>query len=264
MSSDPGRRVIINADDFGLSVANNVGIIKGHCYGVISSASLMVGGDAATEAIDLGRQHSALAIGLHITLNDTKPVLPPHLVSMLVEPNGQFPSDHLLLRTALWSSTGRRQIRAEIAAQFRSFQATGFVCDHVNSHRHIHLNLLLAQMICSEAARHRVRAMRIPWDPPADPARSLRVALLRKLLAAYGMHAPDRSIGRQWSGHQLANYLRMLPTGITELYFHPVDLSDHVYANDLPVLLDPNVKGSLAGLTVSGLQDASPKLQGAK
>lgn len=211
---------------------------------------------AVGEAIDFARQHSALAIGLHVSLNDIKPVLSPHQVSMLVQSDGRFPPDHSLLHAALWSAKGREQVRAEIAAQFSQFHAIGCAWDHVNSHRHVHLNPFLARIIWSEAAYYKVRATRIPWDPPTDLARTLRAIVLRRLAASYGINAPDRSISRLWTGPKLANYLKVIPTGLTELYFHPVDSSDHMYANDLPLLLDTNVKASLAGLMVSGLQGA--------
>ena len=78
------RRLIINGDDFGLSAKINAGILSAHRNGILTSASLMVGGDAAQEAVDIARRHPELAIGLHVTLSDTKPVPPPEQVSLLV------------------------------------------------------------------------------------------------------------------------------------------------------------------------------------
>jgi chitin disaccharide deacetylase len=257
MSKDSERRVIINGDDFGLSRENNAGIIAAHRHGVLSSASLMVSGDSAQEAADLARRHPVLAVGLHVTFSDTKPVLPPDQVSMLVMPNGRFPPDDGAHRAALSSAEGRRQIRTEIAAQFREFRALGLVCDHVNAHRHAHRRPLLAWMIFREASRWQVNATRIPWDPPTDPLRYLRAVLLRRLGKIYGLNAPDRCIDRNWNIQRLPDFLANLPAGSTEIFFHPVEANNHRFAADLPILLDERVKAALAGLTLCGLRYAT-------
>jgi glycosyltransferase involved in cell wall biosynthesis len=62
------RRVIVNADDFGLSAGINRGIVEAHERGIVTSTSLMVRGDAAAAAADYGRQDSRLSVGLHIDL----------------------------------------------------------------------------------------------------------------------------------------------------------------------------------------------------
>lgn len=59
------RRVIFNADDFGASTGVNRGVIEAHVAGVVTSASLMVTGRAATQAVRLAGEHPSLAVGLH-------------------------------------------------------------------------------------------------------------------------------------------------------------------------------------------------------
>jgi predicted glycoside hydrolase/deacetylase ChbG (UPF0249 family) len=246
-------KLIINGDDFGLSAENNAGIIAAHRKGGLTSTSLMMGGDAAQEAIELARQHPKLAVGLHVSFSDTKPVLGPDLVPLLVQSNGYFPSDDAAHRKALRSREGRRQLRAEITAQFRAFAATGLTWDHVNSHRHFHRSPPLAMMLFREAERWPVKVTRIPYDPPTDPARYLRAVALRGLAAFYGLAVPDRSIGRDWSVPSLLELLRTLPHGAIELYFHPVTSNTHNYSADLPILLDERIRGALAGVSVSGM-----------
>lgn len=257
MSTSGSRRVIINGDDFGLSPCNNAGIIAAHSHGVLSSTSLMVGGDAVEEALELVHQHPGLAVGLHVTFSDTKPSLPPEEVPLLVGTDGRFPPDDAAHRAALRSVKGRRQIRAEIAAQCRAFHATGLTCDHVNSHRHSHRNPLIAYMLFREAARWKMPAARVPWDPPTDLLRYSRVVMLWRLAAMRNLQLPDRSIGRNWSVAMLVDLLNNLPAGMTELYFHPVTATNHMFADDLPILLNPDVKSALAGLTLSGYADAA-------
>jgi predicted glycoside hydrolase/deacetylase ChbG (UPF0249 family) len=260
------RKVVINGDDFGLSPVNNAGIINAYEHGVLSAASLMVGGDAAAEAVDYAREHPFLAVGLHINFSDTRPVLPPEQVPLLVQSNGYFPPDDAAHHAALRSAAGRQQMRAEIAAQFARFAATKLPCDHVNTHRHVHLNPLVAWMVFSEAARWKLCATRIPWDAKAErlrygnamyPLRYSRQTFLRNLGAYYNLRAPDRTINRAWANHQLADYLAILPDGVTEIFFHPVTATDHEFADDLPTLLDDGVRAAIAKLTLQGMTPAT-------
>lgn len=243
------RRLIINADDFGMSAQNNAAIIDAHRHGVLTSASLMVGGIAAQEAAELARQHPSLAVGLHVNFSDTRPCLPPEQIPLLVQSDGYFPPTDHAHRRALLSVAGRRQIRSEIAAQFRAYDATGLPWDHVNGHRHIQKYPLLGWMLFQEARRWPVKMTRIPWDPPTDVARHLRAFMLWRLAAMYGLGVPDRSICHPWSVDHLMALLSRLPCGTTELYFHP---GHRMYKDDLSILLDKDVKGALSGLPLSG------------
>jgi predicted glycoside hydrolase/deacetylase ChbG (UPF0249 family) len=244
------RAVVFTGDDFGLAAENNAGIITAYEQGILSTTCLMVGGDAVDEAVDMARRHPALKVGLHVAFADTRPILPPEQVSMLVQPDGRFPPDERALKVAMLSEKGRRQIRAEIAAQFRAYFMTGLECDHVNTHRHIHRNPLLAWKLFSEAARWHVTTTRIPFDPPVDAGRHARATILRRIAAFNGLSAPGRSIGRDWNAQVLVDLLEKLPKGRTELYFHPVNRQHTRYAADLPTLLDRRVRAASDGLTV--------------
>lgn len=60
------RPLIINADDFGLSIGVNAGIVEAHVRGVLTSTSLMVFRPAAEDAAELAHRHSSLSVGLHL------------------------------------------------------------------------------------------------------------------------------------------------------------------------------------------------------
>src|SRR5258706_4403995 len=64
------RRLIVNADDFGLSVGVNRGIIEAHERGIVTSASLMVRPPAAPEAAAYARRNLGLGVGLHLDLGE--------------------------------------------------------------------------------------------------------------------------------------------------------------------------------------------------
>jgi hopanoid biosynthesis associated protein HpnK len=242
--STKGRKVILTADDFGLSADHNAGIIAAFEHETLATTSLMVGGDAAAEAVDYAHRNPGLTVGLHLTFSDTRPCTPPELIPLLVEANGYLPEGDLTQRVDLRSAETRRQIRIEIAAQFRAFSQTGLRCDHVNSHLHVHRHPLVAMLVFAEAAKWGVQVTRIPWEP-SGVLRYARAATLRCIASAYKLTAPDRCIGRAWTGGLLAELLDKLPPGVSELYFHPVTRTDHMFSGDLPALLDPRVKMAL-------------------
>jgi hopanoid biosynthesis associated protein HpnK len=247
-----------------------------HREGVLTAASLMVGEPALAEGIAVARRNPGLAVGLHLTLTDGTPTLPPERIPALVQPNGRFRDDMAGLGLTLAiSAAARAQLRAEVAAQFAAFRATGLPCDHLNAHKHYHLHPIIAAVAFAEAARHGVRAVRIPWEPPAiiravEPGaatqpRALQpfTAWLRRLAARHGLAAPARVVGLAWSGaftaERLAAVVPLLPTGVTELYFHPATAAGfkggapgYRYAEELAALLDPRARAAIGTAPMGG------------
>jgi chitin disaccharide deacetylase len=247
------NRLILNADDFGMSHEHNVAILQAHQAGSITSASLMMGQPGTAAAVAMAHATPTLTVGLHLALSDATPLLRPNLVPRLVGSDGKFyPNEVAVLRTA-FSVEGRRQLQAEIHAQFCAFHQTGLICDHVNTHRHSHQLPHVAKMICDEARRWGVKRSRLPWDATRHPrlghtARLIRFHYLSRILRRSGIETIYYSIGRNWNAGDLLEVLHGLPPGLIELYFHPVTLKEHLFASDLPALLDDNVLSALARL----------------
>jgi hopanoid biosynthesis associated protein HpnK len=116
-------------------------VIRAHREGILTSASLMIAGPAADEAIELARENPTLAIGLHLVVVDGPAALPTARIPHLVDADGRFPNQpvRLGLRYA-FSKIARRELRDEIAAQFERFAATGFPLSHVDGHQHMHMH----------------------------------------------------------------------------------------------------------------------------
>ena len=262
-------RVILNADDLGLSADVNAAIEQAHRDGVLTAASLMVGEPAAAAGIALARRNPRLAVGLHLTLTDGTPTLPPDSIPALVRPDGRFRDDMPGLGLTLaTSAAARAQLRAEVAAQLAAFRATGLPCDHLNAHKHFHLHPVIAAIAFRAAAAAGIRAVRIPWEPPAlvpSAGRALwpLTRWLRLLAARHGLRAPDRVVGLRWTGHvtadRLAAILPRLPAGTTEIYLHPATAPGfpgaapgYDYPGELAALLDPRVRAACAGLATGG------------
>jgi hopanoid biosynthesis associated protein HpnK len=233
------RRLIVTADDFGAAVEVNEAVEVAHRTGILTAASLMVSGPAADDAVTRARRNPRLRVGLHLVLIEGRPVLPPGSVSRLVNADGSFRRD-MAAMGALFAASGaaRRQLAAEIAAQFEAFRATGLALDHCNAHKHYHLHPLIGGLIASIGRRYGLRAARVPLEPasilrriePGTPRMpSLALApwalLLRRRFRAAGLFTCDRVFGLQWSGgmtqDRLCGLIAHLPRGLSEIYLHP-------------------------------------------
>ncbi len=135
------KQLILTGDDFGLDVPVNEAVEEAHCRGVLTAASLMVGADAVADAVERARRLPTLRVGLHVVLVEGRPVLPPSEVPDLVDGNGEFSTR--LVRSGFrffFLPRVRRQMEAEIRAQFRAFRETGLALDHADAHNHMHVH----------------------------------------------------------------------------------------------------------------------------
>ena len=123
------HRVTFTADDFGLTELVNEAVERAHREGALHAASLMVAGAAAADAVRRARSMPGLRVGLHLVVIEGPAVLPRTAIPDLVDAEGQFPSDQLRLGLNYFARPHiRRQLAAEIRAQFAAFAATGLRC----------------------------------------------------------------------------------------------------------------------------------------
>jgi hopanoid biosynthesis associated protein HpnK len=245
------QRVVFSADDFGLSESVNEAVERAHRDGALNSASLMVAGAAADDAVRRARALPGLRVGLHLVVIEGQAVLPPADIPDLVDASGWFPSDQLRLGVNyFFRPRVRRQLAAEIRAQFTAFAATGLTLDHANAHKHMHLHPTVGRLMLRIGAGFGLRSVRIPAEPPWVLARcGTRVGwggrllyrwtrVLRRQACAAGMTTNDYCFGLAWSGHMTADRLRCLlrelPDGDSEIYFHPATETDPLLHRLMP------------------------------
>jgi len=277
------KRLIVTAGDFGAAIAVNEAVERAHRDGILSAASLMVAGNAAGDAVTRARNLPSLRVGLHLVLVEGRPVLPVAAVPDLVDASGHFRTDMARAGAAMFFLPKvRRQLAAEIEAQFAAFDATGLRLDHVNAHKHFHLHPTIAGAIVKAARRHRVKAARVPLEPQdvlgrienhkASGVVALTAPFARMLRARFrraGIAAPDSVFGLAWSGamtkERLKGLLQQLPGGLTEIYMHPAtgpypgSAPGYQYEAELAALTDPSLPGLLAaqGVRIGGFTDFS-------
>jgi hopanoid biosynthesis associated protein HpnK len=229
----------------------------------------MVGAAAASDAVARAKRLPELRVGLHVVLVEGRPILPPERIPDLVDANGWFRNNMLKAGIDFFFRPGRRrQLVAEIEAQFRAYHATGLALDHVNTHKHFHLHPTIAGAIVRIGRRYGLGAMRVPFEParllrdlePGSGRRAAQLvapwaALLRQRLRRQGFVVPDRVFGLAWSGamttRRLTALLSHLPAGTTEIYLHPATTNvfegsapGYRYAEELAALTAPAVKAA--------------------
>ena len=239
------KRLIINADDFGLAPGVNRAIVELQQAGALSSTTLMATAPYFSPAVYLAFAQPALSVGCHIVLVDGSPLLRPDEVPSLLDP--RRPAS-LSLRTTVGSflrdlMRGRireQEIEAEAIAQIRRIQSSGVTVSHIDSHKHIHaFPRALAPLL--RAAQHcRVDCVRNPFEPSWS-LRATRVAstwrraqvhamksqrrAFSRLSKEHGMVTSDGSIGVLATGsldeQVLRSMLQAMPSGTWELVCHP-------------------------------------------
>jgi chitin disaccharide deacetylase len=236
------RKMIISGDDFGLATGVNEAIEQAHRQGMLSTTSLMVGGAAVQDAVERARRNPTLRVGLHITVCDGLPVLPPTQVPDLVLRNtGRFHAP----RSAAWRFTllpaTRHQLQAEISAQFEAYRATGLEFDHVNGHHNAQLHPAVLSIIMREAQKYGVRNIRLPYEPLGVSYRAARDRLayrtwcwlglrplchwMKRRMQNQGFLTNDHLFGMYDYGAMdvtlLMALVRNLPAGVSEIHCHP-------------------------------------------
>jgi hopanoid biosynthesis associated protein HpnK len=281
------RRLIVCADDFGLDPAINEAVEEGHRRGVLSTASLMVGGPAAADAVARARRLPHLQVGLHLVLVDGRPLSPPHEVGGLLGRDGAFECS--MLRAGLrffFDPTIRRQLRREIRAQFEAFLATGLVLDHVDAHKHMQLHPTVARLMIEIGRDYGMTAMRVPAEPAAAlhaafpdesyraPRYRLWIERLRRRVWRAGFAAADHVFGIAWSGGmteaRVLQLLAHLPEGVSEIYFHPAvrrtpqleaAMPGYRHVDELAAIVSAKVGHRIAELAIQrvGYPDLAPQ-----
>ncbi len=237
------RRLIINADDFGLTAGVNRAIVEANRSGVLTSATMMANARAFDEAAAQARSQPGLKTGCHVVLIDGDPVS----ANLPTLTNGSSRFRSSLKQFAL--AAVRRQISAdeiqlETESQIRKIQSLGITLTHVDSHKHTHMFPPVLRPVLRAAKACGIRAVRNPFEPfrawprgalMAAPRLWLRsagvtafhmfAAEFHRALKEEGMRSTDGTVGIAATGmldqKMLLQILKALPEGAWELVCHP-------------------------------------------
>lgn len=235
-------RLIVNADDFGLTRGVNQAILELHNAGVLPSTTLMARAQASGEAVKIARCAPTLGVGCHIVLVDGDPVLPPSEIPSLVHArSGQFPPSLIGFLGGVHSGRVRSaEIESEVRAQIEFLQSEGLRLTHIDTHKHTHMFPAVLRPVLRAARSCGIRAIRNPFEPAwairathgAALARVAQVSVLRwldpvcrNIISEEGFSTTDGTVAVAGTGvldaATLRSLLRQIPAGTWELVTHP-------------------------------------------
>jgi hopanoid biosynthesis associated protein HpnK len=275
MASSEKRRLIVNADDFGLSKSVNQAVIRAHREGILTTASLMVNESGFDEAVKLAGENPKLGVGLHLTLLMGHSALPQEKIPGLVNARGEFSDSPVAVGLNYFFKRNlREQLRAEIHAQFEKFHSTGLPLDHVNGHLHLHLHPTIFKILMEDSEKLGIRQLRLTRDCLALSRRMERGHFLykishavifeslskraRKSLAQKKIRHAQITFGLLQNARVDEDYilklLPELPPGDSELYSHP---SLDEFKHEFDALVSPRVKEQIkkTGIELIHYQD---------
>lgn len=240
------RRLIVNADDFGLTQGVNRAIVEAHSHGIVTSSTLMANGRAFDDAVQRATSATGLSVGCHVVLVDGSPVFERNQTATTLA-NEKFDDGRFyetLNGFALRLVRGRinaDDIEAEATAQIRKLQAAGIVVSHLDTHKHTHILPRVLRPLLRAARACGIPALRNPFGPvhisvvasrPRLWKRFSQVTVLnrlgksfRKSVTAAGMFTPDGTVGIVATGAMdiplFESIVKSLPEGTWELVCHP-------------------------------------------
>lgn len=233
-----GCRLIVHADDFGLSEKVNEGIVKAHLEGIVTSTSLMANGAAFEHAVKLARFIPTLDVGVHLTLTGEAPISKTADVSTLVNKDGRF-NDHAnaFVKRYLLQEISLREIQQELDAQIRKVVDHGIAISHLDGHQHIHMLPGIRRIVGELARQYSISSIRNPRErlhpymlfERRGTGRLIQLVVLNafcSIARTADARRPDFFFGFFFGGNlteeNLAKVLKHLPSnGICELMCHP-------------------------------------------
>ena len=237
------RRLIVNADDFGLTSGVNRAIVEGTRDGVITSATIMANASAYSEAAALAKATSNLHTGCHVVLIDGQPITSG--AESLINGANRFRSSLKdFARAAVSRKMSAAEIQREAEAQIARIQSAGINVTHVDSHKHTHMFPQVLRPVLRAAKSLGVKAVRNPFEPLRTwplastlgaPGMWMRCAGVMsfqlfarefyKAVREEGMYTTDGTVGVAATGmlnqKTLSAILSALPQGTWELVCHP-------------------------------------------
>ena len=232
------KRILVNADDFGRHELINQAVERAVMEGCLRSATLMPGGLAFDSAVAAAKRQKALGVGIHFTLVNGYPILPPKEIPSLVTADGVFWEDHtVFVKRFLTGKIRLTEVRAELAAQLRKMERAGLSISHADSHQHMHTLPGIIDIVLDLVQAAGIRAIRAPRTPffcgefggIGQLIGRLGLGTLARAAACKakrrGLAVPDHFAGivagEAVSEPYLLEIVRQLKPGVTEVMMHP-------------------------------------------
>ena len=259
------KKLIVNADDFGLTESINRGIIRSFRDGILTSASIMANGESFEDAVRLQKNHPSLGVGAHLVLVEEKPVLPPERVPSLVSNAQRLHKNYKeFLKRLVLGKISMVDVEKELRAQVEKIREAGVTITHVDSHQHLHVFPPILNVVIRIARDYGIPWIRNSYDEvvPLTPGQ-LGLAFFarrgKRTMLKSKINTTDYFYGTGFSGSltekDLVDTLPRLEDGISEIMCHPGEEDKRLkekYAHwgfywqkEQEALLSPTVESSI-------------------
>lgn len=271
------RRLIVTADDLGLTAGVNDAVRRAHTDGIVTATSLLPVGQAYEHAVAMLRDLPGLAVGAHLAIvGEDPPLLSAREVPTLVDRTGRFPATYqTVVGRGLTGRLDADDVRRELSAQLQRLTSSGLQLSHVDTHQHTHLWPAVGAVVCQLAAEHQIPAVRVPQSRRLHPISAGVSALsswLRRTARRSGRYSTAAYAGLDEAGNldrrAFSRALDRVPSRATsvEINTHPGTAGDEDlhrfdwgfrWADELAMLTDPAVRDRIAaaGFTLSTFAD---------
>ena len=276
------KRLIVSADDFGLTPSINEGILRAASEGIVTNINLISTGPASDDAIALIKYHKIREIGAHLALTGTRPTTSLRLIASIVDKDGLLPDTRIgLIKRLLGGHIDMEHVRIELNSQVDKAAHSGARITNLSFHEHLHMIPAIFGIVSGIAKERGISYLRVLKSEPITPPPSVD-KIFRSILVAYfspgmermikksGLKAADNFLGFLDSGDisegLLLTMLGGLKDGVTELVTHPGFLSKDILRHhrfhinceeELYALTSPKVIRAIAdmGITLSKYGD---------
>jgi hopanoid biosynthesis associated protein HpnK len=274
------KRLILNADDFGMTRGVNEGIIRAHREGILTSTTLMADGEAFDDAVERAKANEGLGIGCHLVLVGGKCVAPRDSITSLADADGNFPDSLAVFVAKLSSGIIRgEEIEIELRAQIAKIRVAGINLTHLDTHKHTHAHPRVMKALGKVANECGIRRVRKPIENLRDSWETTRIdsrgtsgqimaagavrvvaSQFRTIAENYGLLSPDHFLGLAMTGKlgpaALGRVIDSTDEGTTEIMLHPgvcdADLArsgsrlQRQREDEMAGLMDPVVRDTVA------------------
>lgn len=247
MKANGRKKLIVNADDFGLSQGINLGIIEAHKNGIVTSTSIVANGRFFHQAVEFAKENSKLGVGVHLTLIEENSILPQTLIPNLVSTNQSLPKKHFFLISKVLSKRiNLKEIERELRSQIEVCISKGIYPTHLDSHQHVHMIPCILDVVIKLAKDYGIQYIRFPYESFCMGKKTFKLNINFKTLALNlfcllaknkldkaKISCVDNFYGLSLSGSLNTKFLREiidnLSYGYNEIVCHPGYLDETTY-----------------------------------
>ena len=233
------KSLIVNADDFGLTLGVNRAVIEGHTRGIITSSTIMANMGAFDDAVRLAKDHPSLGVGLHFNITQGVPVAGAEKVRSLTDLRGEFLGSSTFLRRIMFGQLRVEEIEIELRAQIEKVLDAGLNLTHIDSHKHSHALPQVCDVLIKTIGDYGLSAIRLPrekWSFSSGSIKTitqsfgaLALAQLCRVSAERMRKAKIRTTDAilgiaqsgLWSKQLMLRMIEEIPHGLSELMCHP-------------------------------------------